>query len=157
MASGHVRKRTTKAGGTVWGVIVNRDRDPVTGKRRRTAHGSYRTKAEAPTALRRILTEIDSGVFFVERTDLTVGGYITNVWWSAHIPTIRANTAASYDRVIAARIIPGLWSARLQKLTPAMLTGHPGDTSEGAQDNDGAHVSRAVLWRPPGRARRSLR
>ena len=130
MTSGHVRKRTTKAGGTVWGVIVNRDRDPVTGKRRRTAHGSFRTKAEAQAALRRILTEIDSGVF-VERTDLTLGEYIINVWWPAHRPTIRANTAASYDRVITAHILPGLGSVRLQKLTPAMLTAFYGRMSTG--------------------------
>jgi hypothetical protein len=39
VASGHVRKRTSKSGGTVWGVIVDRDRDPVTGNRCRTAHG----------------------------------------------------------------------------------------------------------------------
>ncbi len=102
MASGHVVKRKTKSGGTVWGVVVNRDRDPVTGKRHRTRHGSYRTRAEAQAALRRILTEIDSGVF-VERTDLTVGEYIRDVWWPAHIPTIRANTDASYDRVITAQ------------------------------------------------------
>ena len=134
VASGHVRKRSTKAGGTVWGVIVNRDRDPVTGKRRRTAHGSFRTKAEAQAALRRILTEIDSGVF-VERTDLTLGEYMTNVWWPAHTPTIRANTAASYDRVIAAHILPGLGSVRLQKLTPAMLTAFYGRLSTGEGSN----------------------
>jgi integrase len=130
VASGHVVKRKTKSGGTVWGVVVNRDRDPVTGNRRRTRHGSYKTRSEAQSALRRILTEIDSGVF-VERTDLTVREYIINVWWPAHTPTIRANTAASYDRVIAAHIIPGLGSVRLQKLTPAMLTGFYGRLSSG--------------------------
>jgi integrase len=129
VASGHVVKRKTKAG-TVWGVVVNRDRDPITGKRRRTRHGSYKTKAEAQAALRRILTEIDSGVF-VERTDLRVAEYIINVWWPAHRPTIRANTAASYDRVITAHILPGLGSVRLQKLTPAMLTGFYGRLSSG--------------------------
>ena len=130
MATGHAVKRKTKSGGTVWGVVVNRDRDPVTGSRRRTRHGSYKTRSEAQSALRRILTEIDSGVF-VERTDLTVGEYITNVWWPAHTPTIRANTASSYGRVIAAHIIPGLGSVRLQKLTPAMLTAFYGRLSSG--------------------------
>jgi hypothetical protein len=68
---------------------------------------------------------------FVERTDLTVGEYIVNVWWPAHRPTIRANTAASYDRVITAHILPGLGSVRLQKLTPAMLTAFYGRLSTG--------------------------
>jgi len=131
VASGHVVKRATKGGGTpVWGVVANRDRDPLTGNRRRTRHGSYKTRSEAQAALRRILTEIDSGVF-VERTDLTVGEYISNVWWPAHRPTIRPNTGASYDRVLGAHILPGLGRVRLQKLTPAMLTGFYGRLSTG--------------------------
>ena len=121
MASGHVRRRTTKSGGTVWGVIVNRDPDPVTGNRRRTAHGSYPTKSEAVRELRRVLNDMDSGTY-IERTDLGFGEYLVNVWLPAHRLVIRANTAANYEMMIRTHILPELGGIRLQKLTAPMLT-----------------------------------
>ncbi len=130
MSSGHVRKRTTKAGGTVWGVIVNRDRDPVTGNRRRTAHGSYPTKTEAVRELRRVLTEMDAGTY-IERTDVSTGDYMVNLWLPAHRLVVRANTAANYEMVIRAHIVPALGNIRLQKLTAPMLTAFYGRLVEG--------------------------
>ena len=130
MSSGHVRKRTTKAGGTVWGVIVNRDRDPVTGNRRRTAHGSYPTITEAVRELRRVLTEMDAGTY-IERTDVSTGDYMVNLWLPAHRLVVRANTAANYEMVIRAHIVPALGNIRLQKLTAPMLTAFYGRLVEG--------------------------
>jgi integrase len=102
-------------------VIVNRDPDPLTGKRRRTAHGSYPTKTEAVRELRRVLTEMESGTY-IEVTDISLTEYLVNVWLPAHRLVVRPNTAANYEMVIRAHIVPALGNIRLQKLTAPMLT-----------------------------------
>jgi len=130
VASGHVRRRRTKSGGVVWGVIVNRDPDPVTGQRRRTSHGSYPTRGEAQTVLRRVLNEMDSGTY-IEPTDVSTGDYFLRVWLPAHRLAVRANTAANYETVILAHIVPALGSVRLQKLTAPMITAFYSQLIEG--------------------------
>lgn len=104
--------------------------DPVTGNRRRTAHGSFPTKTEAVRELRRVLTEMDSGTY-IEKTDVSTGDYMVDLWLPAHRLVVRANTAANYEMVIRAHIVPALGSIRLQKLTAPMLTAFYGRLVEG--------------------------
>ena len=76
------------------GVVVELDRDPVTGKRRRKWHSGYRTRrgAEAPVAN---LSRLQRGSY-VEPSKLTVRGYLEDEWLPAIRASVRPSTFTSY-------------------------------------------------------------
>ena len=55
--------------GDSYSVIIERDRDPVTGKRKQDWHAGFRTKREAERKLNKILASLDAGNY-VEPTNL---------------------------------------------------------------------------------------
>jgi integrase len=102
-----------------YAVVVELDRDPVTGKRRQRWHGGHRTRKQAESALTAILGRIQRGEY-VETTTQTLGEYLT-AWLSASRSRIRPSTWESYDRNVRVHVTPTLGGRRLQALTPADL------------------------------------
>lgn len=101
--------------GNRWSVIVELDRDPVTGKRRRKWHSGYRTKRDAEAARVEILARLQRGSY-VEPSKLTIRGYLEDRWLPAKAATLAPSTHESYSRNVRVHIIPALGSARLQGL-----------------------------------------
>ncbi len=114
--SGHVAKRTTK-NGVSWCFVIELGRDPSTGGRRRRTGRGFSSKKEAEAALRRELTELESGAH-VDRTVMTVAEYLVGEWLPAHAQKIRLNTLASYRSAIKHHLIPHIGAIRLQDLGP---------------------------------------
>ena len=114
--SGHVAKRTTK-NGVSWCFVIELGRDPSTGGRRRRTGRGFSSKKEAEAALRRELTELESGAQ-VDRTVMTVAEYLEGEWLPAHAQKIRLNTLASYRSAIKHHLIPHIGAIRLQDLGP---------------------------------------
>src|SRR5687767_12007246 len=89
-------------------VVVELDRDPITGKRRQKWHSGYRTKREAERALSEIVASVHSGTY-VEPTKQTLTDFVPD-WLIAIKPTIRPSTHHSYARNLRLHVLPQLGS-----------------------------------------------
>lgn len=61
MATGHLRKRIGKAGDVSYQLMVEGERDPLTGKRERTYKAVRGTKKQAEATLRKLIDEMENG------------------------------------------------------------------------------------------------
>ena len=114
-------KGTIVKRGARYSVVVELDRDPVTGKRRREWHSGYTTKRDAETARVEILSRLQRGEY-VTPSKLTVADYLEERWLPAKRATLAPSTHASYSGNVRVHIIPALGSARLQGLSADVLT-----------------------------------
>ena len=114
MATGHIRKRTSKTGSS-WQLVVECDRDPITGKRERTYKTFKGTKKQAEAELRRLVTEVENGGIVTVSTmrfDDWLKIYITD-----YLPDIADSTRESYEERIRNRISPYLGKLPLNSIT----------------------------------------
>ena len=105
--------------GDGYSVVVELDRDPVTGKRRQKWHSGYRTKRDAERALSEIIASLHAGSY-IEPTKQTLREFSTE-WLAAIEPTIRPSTRYSYDRNIRLHVLPRLGSVHLRRVDAGML------------------------------------
>ncbi len=106
--------------GSRYSVVVELDRDPLTGKRRREWHSGYTTKRDAEAARVEILARLQSGNY-VAPSKRTVAGFLEDEWLPAIRSTLRLSTHASYSANVRLLVVPAIGSIRLQGLTPGML------------------------------------
>ena len=97
--------------GDGYSVVVEFDRDPVTGKRRQKWHSGYRTKRDAERGLAELLGNVNRGTY-VPRSRQTVSEYVEE-WLAAIAPTVRPSTHYSYSRNLRLHVVPRIGSAPL--------------------------------------------
>ncbi len=107
--------------GSKWAVVIELERDPLTGKRRQRWHSGYRTRKEAERARIELLSRVDSGTY-VEKSKQTVSEFLTD-WFPAIETTLRPATLYSYQRNMKLHVIPYLGSMRLSVLDAGALNG----------------------------------
>jgi integrase len=100
-------------------VVVELDRDPITGKRRQKWHSGYKTKREAERALSEIVASLHTGSY-LEPTKQTLSDF-TREWLAAIKPTIRPSTHYSYSRNLQLHVLPQLGSVQLRRIDAGML------------------------------------
>ncbi len=108
---GHVEKKRGR-----YYVVVELDREPQTGGRRRKGLGGYRTRKEATAVLTDALSRAQQGAF-VEPSRQTVGQFLEE-WLPAIRSTVRASTWDSYRSNVETHIIPALGLIPLRRLSP---------------------------------------
>ena len=89
--------------------------DPVTGRRRQTSKGGYRTRKAAEAALRELSTAVDARRY-VERSTTTVGDYLDE-WLEVVQPRLRPTSWNSYRQAVA-HIKGRIGAVPLQSLVP---------------------------------------
>jgi integrase len=99
--------------------VVDLGPDPDTGRRRRRWHSGHDTKREAESALRKVLEHIEDRSY-VERSAQTVAAFLEE-WAPAIRSDVRPGTAALYETMIRAYIVPRIGHVRLQQLAPHHL------------------------------------
>ena len=114
MATGHVRKRVNKDGSTSYQVVVESDRDPLTGKRERHYKTVNGTKKQAEAVMRQKIAEVESGGI-VTTSAVKVGDWVTE-WLKLYCPDIEATTRDGYEHNIEKRIKPVLGSIPINAL-----------------------------------------
>ena len=107
--------------GASYSVVVELDRDPVTGKRRREWHSGYLTKRDAETARVEILGRMQRGEQLAP-SKLTLDAYLLEVWLPAIAASVRSSTLARY-RLDVNTLERELGSVPLQGLTGQHLDG----------------------------------
>jgi integrase len=125
--------------GARWSVVIERDRDPVTGKRRREWHSGYQTRREAERARIELLAGLQRGEH-VEPSKLTVGAYLVDRWLPACRVRVRPRTFESYELNVRTHLVPSVGHVRLQALTGDMLNAAYADLLAGGR-RDGRGLS----------------
>lgn len=132
---GSVRKR-----GSSYTVIIELERDPVTGKRQQKWYSGYPTKRAAERALAEMVNSVHTGTF-VELSNETVSEHLIG-WLAAIEPTIRPATHYSYSRNIRLHVIPRLGSAKLRRVDGGMLNALYAELlASGKRSNGGGGLS----------------
>jgi integrase len=126
--------------GDRYSVVVELDRDPITGKRRQRWTSGYRTKREAERALSEIVASVHAGSY-LEPTKQTLAEFATD-WLAAIEPTLRPATHYSYGRNLRLHVLPRLGSVQLRRIDAGMLnTLYAALLSEGRRDYAGGGLS----------------
>lgn len=128
---GHVTRK-----GDVWYTVIYEGVDPVTGKERRRWHRAGTDRAEAE-ALARRLAAAEAARRNGQRSELSVGGFLTRYWLPAKSLDLEASTFDGYQRVVRLHLLAhigeipqrGLRTERLEQLYTDLL-GH-GNTRTG--------------------------
>jgi integrase len=111
--------------GATYAVVLELDRDPLTGKRRQRWHSGYRTRREAEDACSKLVAQVAAGGY-VTPTRQTVGEYLEE-WLAAITPTIRESTHVCYRRALRKQVIPAIGAVPLSRLSGPMLSRLYGD------------------------------
>ena len=105
--------------GDGYSVIVELDRDPITGKRRQKWHSGYRTKRDAERALNELQADAGKGTY-VPKSRQAVREYVEE-WLAAIKPTVRPSTHYSYGRNLQLHVVPRIGSAPLAAVDAGTL------------------------------------
>ena len=114
MATGHVRKRVAKNGAVSYQVIIEEDRDPLTGKRERHYKTVNGTKKQAEAVMRKLIAEVEDGGI-VTQSAMKVGAWMEE-WISLYLPNIAMTTRESYIEKNKNYILPELGHIPLKAL-----------------------------------------
>jgi integrase len=132
--------------GRSWSVVIELDRDPVSGKRRRKWHSGFRTKREAEAARIDLLSQAQRGAY-VEPSRLTVTVFLEDQWLPAIRASVREGTFESYRRNVRAHLVPRLGGVPLQQLTAPRLNAFYAELlAEGRCDGRGGLSPRTVRY-----------
>ncbi|EFC80274.1 tyrosine-type recombinase/integrase [Parafrankia sp. EUN1f] len=111
---GSVYKRTNG-----WEFRHDIDPDPLTGKRRTTSRGGFKTKTEASRAMRDSITQFEEGKR-VAPSRRTVEEF-TAEWLAAVRPAVAKGTWAKYRNYLTLYVVPVIGPTPLQDLTARRL------------------------------------
>lgn len=115
MATGHLKPRENKDGSKSYQIVIELDRDPITGKRIRHYKSVKGTKKQANAMLHNLLAQYNSGNV-VNTTTLSLGSWIDQ-WLKTYLPNIEGSTRNSYEEKIRNYIKPSLGTIPLKILT----------------------------------------
>ena len=101
--------------------VVEIERDPLTGKRRRTWHPAGATKRGAQQVLGQLLEDLETNSY-LEPEAITVAEYLTDEWLVSAMNELRFATYDSYRRNIENHVVPHIGAAKLQALRPIDLS-----------------------------------
>jgi integrase len=105
--------------GNKWAVVIELDRDPITGKRHQKWHSGYRTKKEAERARIALLNKFDTGTYLANDRQ-TVAEFIDQ-WLIAIEPTVRPSTLYSYRRNLRLHVLAHIGGQNLVKVDAGTL------------------------------------
>lgn len=138
-----------------WYVVIDLDRDPGTGARRRKWHSGFGSKREAERGLAKMLAARDEGIY-VQPRRLTLGNFLSEQWLPAIESTVRPTTFHGYSRHVALYVNPRLGAEQLQRLTPDQLSQFYRELQR-AGGQDGKPLSPNTVRRVHATVHRALR
>jgi integrase len=146
---GHIRKR-----GDSWAVFYDRPRDPVTGARRKTSKGGFRTRKNAERWLNDTIQKLQKGSY-VETSNLTFGEYLGE-WLAAARRDLRPSSLPFYEVVVERYLVPRLGAVPVQKLRPQHLSALYGELLDSGRVQREGGLSVSTVRRVHTIARKAL-
>lgn len=121
MATGYIRPRTSKDGKTKsFQVIVETEKDPLTGKRQRQYKTVKGGKKEADAMLKRMINELENSGAIIKPSALKLKDWMAE-WLELYLPNIEATTRAGYTDRIKNKLIPYLGNIPLKDLKTSAI------------------------------------
>ena len=103
MITGHIRKRNTKTGKPTYQIIIEAEKDPLTGKRQRIYRTVNGTKKEAEAMLAKMRCGFENGDMTKKASAIKLSDWM-NEWLTSYVPNIADTTRAGYEERIRKRI-----------------------------------------------------
>ncbi|MCL4425507.1 MAG: site-specific integrase, partial [Firmicutes bacterium] len=139
---GHIRPR----GKNTWALVIDIERDPITGKRRQKWIAVHGNKKEAERKLTEVLHEMNAGVY-TEPAKITLGAFLDRWLGDYARVTVRATTLDSYRYLIERHISPALGHIQLANLKPLDLQRFYSEKLAGGRlDGRGGLSARSVRY-----------
>lgn len=154
MATGHLRKRTTKSGKTSYQIVIEGDRNPITGKRERTYKTVNGTKKQAEAKLMQMLLDAESTNVFAPSA-MRLEDWMKQ-WLENYLPNIEETTRVGYKEKIREYIIPAMGKLPLKSIKNSNVQawvnglskkGLSPKTIRNAYNNLNAALKKAVILR----------
>ena len=120
MITGHLRKRKNKNGSTSYQIILETDRDPMTGKRQRNYFTVNGTKKEAEAKMAQLKYQMSTGNSIVKLSSLKLSVWLDN-WMKNYNFNLSPTTKSGYRQQIRTRINPYLGNAPLNTLNSGQI------------------------------------
>lgn len=120
MYTGHIRTRKNSDGKASYQLIIEGDRDPITGQRQRRYESIKGTKKDAEITLINRLHDLNNGITFSKPSPMKLSDWLTE-WMKLYTNKLSPTTKASYQERISKRIAPYLGSIPLGALTPSAV------------------------------------
>ena len=121
MATGHIKPRKNLDGSTSYQLVVEADRDPITGKRNRYYKTVKCGKRQADAELRKMIAEIEGGGICAPSA-MKLEDWMQQ-WLNTYLPNIEETTRDGYQEKIDNYIKPNLGHLPLKALTPKVIQG----------------------------------
>ncbi len=139
----HIRKRGKKK----WQIIIEKERNPVTGKRRRKYKTVNGTKSEAKKVMRQMVYEMENGIA-IEPSKMTVAEFLRQ-WLSDYCkPNLAPRSYESYKMIVEKHLIPELGNIKLKKLKPFHIQSYQSKKlSSGRRDGKKGGLSNTTVNR----------
>ena len=118
MATGHIKPRKNLDGSTSYQIVVETERDPITGKRNRYYKTVKCTKRQAEVERRKMIAEIEGDI--CAPSAMKLGDWM-DTWLSTYLPNIEKSTRDGYEEKIESYIKPNLGHLPLKALTPKVV------------------------------------
>ena len=115
MVTGHIRKRTTKGGKASYQIILETDRDPVTGQRQRMYQTVSGTKKEAEAMLNKLKYQYNNGGTITQSSAIKLSDWLDD-WMRLYNAHLSPTTKTGYRQQIEKGIKPFLGKAPLKTL-----------------------------------------
>jgi hypothetical protein len=135
-------------------VVVELDKDPGTGRRRRNWIGGFAKKKEADAALAEMVHRRNAGTYN-KPSNRTLAEFLPE-WLQAIKSTVRQNTWECYRTDVECRLIPALGARRLDELTaPELNAFYTYLREKGRRDGNGGLSPQSVrhVWSFTGRSK----
>lgn len=116
MITGHIRKRTAKNGKASYQLILETDKDPITGKRQRFYETVNGTKREAENRLNQIKYEMSHGGIIVKSSAIKLADWM-QTWLRLYTAHLSPTTREGYRSQVENRIVPNLGKIPVASLT----------------------------------------
>ena len=116
MYTGHIRSRKAKNGKISYQIIIEGDRDPMTGERQRFYETVKGTKKEAEYRLSNKLHDLNNGTTFTKPSAMKLSDWLGE-WLRLYTGKLSPTTKASYEERISKRIIPYMGNTPIGALT----------------------------------------
>ena len=105
MYTGHIRQRKNNSGKPTYQLVLEGDRNPLTGKRNRKFESVKGTKKDAEIALNRRIYELNNGINPIKPSSMKLGEWLDK-WLDTYLPNIAETTRAGYHERIETRLKP---------------------------------------------------
>lgn len=120
MATGHIRRRTSKTGKVSYQVIVESEKDPITGKRQRQYKTVDGTKKEAESVMKRMINELENNGAIIKPSSMKLKDWLKE-WMELYLPNIAETTRAGYNDRIKNKLVPYLGNTPLKDIKTSAI------------------------------------